>query len=888
VSPAEPAPNYPARWEADVVLADGGTVFVRPILASDGPAIVALHARLSEETVYLRFFSALPTLSPALLERFTHVDYVDRLALVALLGEEIVAVARYDRIPGGDEAEVAFVVDDAHQGRGLGTLLLEHLAAAAKEAGIRRFVAETLPHNQRMLHVFRDAGWRTERSFSEGVVRVVFPIEPTEESVHAMHERERRAAAASVARLLRPRTIAVVGASRRSGTIGNVLLRNLVTGGFTGPVYPVNPSARSVGAVRAYPSVVDVPDEVDLAVVAVPAGEVPRVIEDCAAKRVGGLVVVSAGFAEAGAEGARAEHQLVRTARRNGMRVIGPACMGVANTDPAISMNATIAPEALTAGRVSLMAQSGPLGLGILTEARRRGLGVATFVSAGNKADVSGNDLLQYWEDDRGTDVVLLYLESFGNPRTFARVARRVSRVKPVVAVKSGRGLARPPRQGAPAAQGGPTPVGHYPAPCRCQVRPPSPDAGVEALFHRTGVVRVDTLEQLFDVARGLVSQPLPAGRRVAVVGNVGGPVPLAVDTCEGAGLEVAPLTDATRQRLAESLGDPPASVANPVLLPGTAAARDWEAALSAVLTDQGVDAVLALFVPAVVDGGEGALLAGWKGELGAAALESARAVAGAVVAAAARQEGQPKPVLANFLTLPGLPASLGAGPEVIPAFPFPETAARVLARMADYAEWRARPIGHIPELDGLDRQTAQDLIASVLAQPAGTGEEGRECPGQQGVWLDGKSARALLASYGIATGPAPGQDGPAADEPGAEQPRAEELVTGVFQDQSLGNLVTLGAKAPGGPGQPVVRLLPVTDMDAAELVAAIPTLVVDPAPLQELLLRLGRLVEHHPEVAEVHLDPIRLAPDGVSVPRPCVRVAPWHPHPELALRRLR
>jgi acyl-CoA synthetase (NDP forming)/RimJ/RimL family protein N-acetyltransferase len=878
VSQPQLVPNYPAQWEADALLADGGTVFVRPILPTDAPAILALHARLSKETVYLRFFSALPTLSPTLLERFTHVDYVDRLAFVALLGEEIVAVARYDRIPGGDEAEVAFVVDDAHQGRGLGTLLLEHLAAAAKEAGIRRFVAETLPHNQRMLHVFRDAGWRTERSFSEGVVRVVFPIEPTEESVGAMHERERRAAAASVARLLRPRTIAVVGASRRPGTVGNVLLRNLVTSGFTGPVYPVNPSARSVGAVRAYPSVVDIPDEVDLAVLAVPADEVPRVIEGCASKRVGGLVVVSAGFAETGPQGAQAEHQLVRTARRNGMRVVGPACMGVANTDPAISMNATIAPEALTAGRVSLMAQSGPLGLAILTEARRRGLGVASFVSAGNKADVSGNDLLQYWEDDPGTDVVLLYLESFGNPRTFARVARRVSRVKPIVAVKSGRGLARPAGSGMAPLAGSRTAPATRSAPCRCQVRPPSPDAGVEALFHRTGVVRVDTLEQLFDVARGLVSQPLPAGRRVAVVGNVGGPVPLAVDTCEGAGLEVAPLTEDTTRRLAGASGGPLARVTNPVLLPGTAPARDWEATLSAVLADPGVDAVLALFVPAVVDGGEGAHLAGWKGEPGAAALESARAVAGAVVAATARQEGRPKPVLANFLTLPGLPASLGGGPEVIPAFPFPETAARVLSRMADYAEWRARPVGQVPELEGLDRQAAHDLTTSALAHPSEVGVEVEEWANQEGVWLDESAARALLASYGIATAPAEDQVGSGTGD----------LVAGVFQDQSLGSLATLAAKAAGPVGQPVVRLLPVTDMDAAELIAAMPFVHSDPASLQELLLRLGRLVEHHPEVAEVHLDPIRVGPAGAVVPQPCVRVAPWHPHPELALRRLR
>ncbi|MGH8997623.1 MAG: GNAT family N-acetyltransferase, partial [Acidimicrobiales bacterium] len=438
--PDVPAAAYPTRWEADAVLSDGGTVLIRPIRPSDGPAIVSLHGRLSPETVYLRFFAALPSLSPTLLERFTHVDYVDRLALVGLLRDEIVGVARYDRIPGSEEAEVAFVVDDAHQGRGLGTLLLEHLAGAAKEAGIRRFVADTLPHNRRMLGVFADAGWRARRSFAEGAVRVGFEIEPTEGSVAAMRERERRAAAASVARLLRPRSVAVIGAGRRAGSVGQVLFRNLLAGGFTGPVYPVNPAARSVASVRAYASVADIPDDVDLAVVTVPAPRVPGVVDACAAKRVGALVIVSAGFGETGPAGAESERQLVRTARRNGMRVVGPNCMGVANTTPEVSMNATLSPVPLVPGRVSLMAQSGPLGLAILEEARRRGLGVASFVSAGNKADVSGNDLLHYWEADPETEVVLLYLESFGNPRTFARVARRVSRVKPVIAVKAGRG----------------------------------------------------------------------------------------------------------------------------------------------------------------------------------------------------------------------------------------------------------------------------------------------------------------------------------------------------------------------------------------------------------------------------------------------------------------
>ena len=337
--------GYPPRWESDVVLSDGGTVHVRPIRPSDAGALVALHHRMSAESIYLRFFSPMPTLSPATVQRFVNVDYVDRLALVAELGEQIIAIARYDRlarpptatdtparwsdelaggIAGGASAEVAFIVDDAHQGRGIATILLEHLAAAAKDAGIARFVGDTLPENKRMLTVFRDAGFGIERAFADGVIRVAFDIEPTEASVAAMHEREHHAASRSIDRLLSPASVAVIGASRDPGAVGHRVLRNLLDGGFEGPVYPVHPSAHYVAGVRAYPSVLDVPDDIDLAVVVVPAPDVLGVVEQCARKRVEGLVVISGGFADGGEDGAVLERQLVATARRNGMRMIGP------------------------------------------------------------------------------------------------------------------------------------------------------------------------------------------------------------------------------------------------------------------------------------------------------------------------------------------------------------------------------------------------------------------------------------------------------------------------------------------------------------------------------------------------------------------------------------
>ena len=507
----------PAYWECDVVLADGGTVHVRPLGPEDGDRLVAFHAGLSDETVFLRFFSPKPTLSAGEVERFTHLDHHTRVALVAELGDRFVGVARYERERGTDSAEVTFVVSDEHQGRGIGTVLLEHLAATARERGITRFVAQTIAHNRHMLGVLRSAGFAERTRIEGGVVHVELLIEPTDRAWAAVEEREHRSEAASVARVLTPRSVAVIGASRNPDTVGHQVFRNLLAGGFAGPVYPVNPGAEHVASVKAYPTVLNIPGAVDLAVVAVPAAAVLEVVKQCAAKGVAGLVVLSAGFGEVGEVAAQAE--LRDLARRNSMRLVGPNCVGVVNT--AIGLDATFSPYAPAAGRIAMQSQSGALGIAILERSARIGLGVSSYVSVGNKADVSGNDLLQYWEDDPGTDVVLLYLESFDNPRKFARIARRVSRRKPIVAVKSGRSAA-----GVRAASS------HTAAMA-------SPDIAVDALFRQTGVIRVDTLEELFDMALVLGSQPLPGGNRVAIIGNSGGPGILATDACAGAGLEV-------------------------------------------------------------------------------------------------------------------------------------------------------------------------------------------------------------------------------------------------------------------------------------------------------------------------------------------------------------
>ena len=345
-------------------------------------------------------------------------------SLVAELSGKLIAVARYDRV-GPNEAEVAFTVRDDDQGRGLATMLLEHLAAMARPYGIAVFSADILPTNSKMLHVFRDAGWETEHSFQGGTIHVEFPIRASADVVAAIEAREHHAEAESVARLLNPRSIAVIGASRRSGTIGHEVFRNLLEYGFQGPVYPVNPTATSVAGVRAYPSVLDVPDEVDVAIVVVPAGDVSEVTTQCAEKRVRGLVIITAGFAETGAAGSEEQRAIVANARRNGMRIIGPNCLGVVNTAPDVQMNATFAPGTPVAGNVGFLSQSGGLGIELMARAGDLGIGISDFVAVGNKADVSGNDLLQHWERDPRTDVILLYLESFGNPRKFARLARR-------------------------------------------------------------------------------------------------------------------------------------------------------------------------------------------------------------------------------------------------------------------------------------------------------------------------------------------------------------------------------------------------------------------------------------------------------------------------------
>ena len=910
------------------MLADGGTVHIRPITPDDADRLREFYSRLSPETVYNRFFSMARTLPAREVERFTRVDHDERAAVVALLRDAIVGVCRYDRLPGSADAEVAVVVEDAHQGRGVGALLLEHLEAAARERGIERFVADVLPSNRRMLAVFRSAGFALSREMADGYVEVSFPIQETPASVGVVRAREHRAEARSVARLLAPKAVAVVGASREPGTAGHEVFRSLLTHGFAGPVYPVNPAAPHVLSVRAYADVRDVPDDVDLAVVAVPAASVADVVRACSEKRVRGLLVVSGGFADAGDEGRARLAEVVRLARDGGMRLLGPNALGVVNTDPAVSLHATYAAGTAPSGRVGVFSQSGALAGTVLAEATRRSLGLSSFVSIGDRADVSGNDLLQYWQEDSGTDVVLMHLQGFGNPRKFARIARAVGRSKPVVALKSGRGAG---------------------------------DAAVDALFGSAGVVRVDTLAQLFDTAQLLALQPLPAGRRVGIIGTSSALAALASDACAGAGLEVPELPAGLQAELRSLAGT--TSTGNPVDLGPLTRPDQLRTALRLVAGSGAVDAVLALVTPHVDAAGLAAALREVGQEGGLPLLASFLGVDGVPAGLAApgpphaapgspsapggpgalppqAAPGSPSaPGAPGALPVLGAPGPVAPGRGSVPSYASPESAALALSRAVSYAAWRSRPQGEVPALPHVDAEAAR---AAVLGQPL------------DGSWILPDVVARLLAAVGITVWPTTRTDSfdatlQAAQEHGwpvvlksaqarwrnradvgavqlgidgpdelrrawddlqrlvgggggggggdvLVQPMAPPGVSTVVRlvnDPALGPLVSLrlGGVAADLLADPVTRTLPLTDLDAAELVGGIRGAVLlegrDTSALEDVLSRVARLAEEVPDVAEAVFDPVLVGERGVTVLHAGVRLLPHEQDPERGPRRL-
>jgi len=888
----------------DVLLSDGSTARIRPIRPDDAQGVVALHSRLSPESIRLRFFAPHPLLSDTEIAFLVDHTTPDRLALVAERGDQLLAIAQYDRAPDEEDAEVAFLVDDAHQGIGLATILLEHLASVARGHGIRRFVAVTLPENRAMRDVLWHVGFTPRTTHKAGEVRVVLDISPSPAAAAAADERDRSSIVHSMARLLQPTAIAIVGAGRKPGGIGHEIVRNLVESGFQGPLYPVNPNARSVASIPCWPSVDALPAGVDLAVVAVPAVDVLEVVRACGRKAITGLVVVSAGFAETGPDGARVQRQVVRLAHSFGMRLIGPNCFGVINTDPQVSMNATFSADLPMRGTVGFASQSGGLGIAILGEAAHRGLGLSSFVSMGNKGDVSGNDLLTWWEQDKATDVILLYLESFGNPKKFNRIARRVGRTKPIVAVKAGRSNA-----GTRAASS------HTAAMA-------SSDQAVEALCRQTGVVRVDTIEELFDVSEVLAHQPLPGGRRVAIVSNAGGPGVLAADACVARGLEVPELSEGLKVALAGILAAG-AGVTNPIDLIASATADQYRQVLELLMASGEIDAVVVIFTPPLVTRAEDVAAAV------RAVVDSADGASPAI------------PIVASFLGSEAATAVMRAARRPIPCFMYPETAVRALAGAVHYGVWRASAPGHLPELEGADPNRARRLVAAAV-EPADIG------PGAATGWLTGDRALAVLEAYGIPTvrtvrvnaaGDAARAareigfpvalkaDGPGilhktehggvhlglasesavieafeimADSIGPEmlgavvQPMAPdgvETIAGFVRDPSFGALVLfgLGGTAAELLGDHVVRLAPLTDVDAREMVLGIrgaPLLTgyrgsepLDTDRIIDLVLRLGRLAEDLPELAEADCNPVIVSPLGPLVVDARIRVAPEIEH---------
>jgi acetyl coenzyme A synthetase (ADP forming)-like protein len=896
---------YPEEYEFDVALRDGGTVHLRPIRPDDAGRLVAFFEHLGPRSRYFRFFRLKERLEPVEVAYFTTVDYQKRMALIALQGDDLVAVGRYDQLeqePG--VAEVAFAVADDHQGRGVGTALLQLLTTYARTHQVESFRALVLAENAQMMRVFRNSGYSLKRTLEEGVYTVEFPVADTGDARAAAAEREQRAVAASLLPLFFPRSVAVIGASTTPGSIGNRLFTNLLREGFTGPLYPVNRTSHVVNSVRAYPSILDIADPVDLAFVVVPGDQVTGVVEECAKKGTRGVVVISAGFSEVGEAGEAREQELLEVVRRAGMRMVGPNCMGLLNTASASRLNGTFAPIYPPAGNVAMSSQSGALGIAILDYAARSGIGISQFVSVGNGADVDGTDLLLSWEEDPNTDVILLYMESFGNPRRFSRLARRIARRKPIVAVKSGRSTA-----GSRAA------TSHTGSLA-------GSDVAADALFAQAGVIRTRTIEEQFAVAGLLATQPVPMGRRVGIITNAGGPAILAADALEAGGLLVPELSSELR---AELVGELPqeASTRNPVDLIAGAGPAEYRRTLRKLLVSEEVDAVMLIYVPTTPEG----------------AAEVARAVQEVM-----DEYDGPISLLGVLMQTEGAGTLMRGSRRSMPTYLFPEAAALALSRAVQYGEWCRRDPGEVPLFDDFDLEAARQVVGEALVEM-----------GAGGGWLSPTQVASVLKAFGIDAvasetvqskeeavaaalrigGPvavkvvAPSAlhksdvGGVALDVEGSDEvqsafrrvwsavpdPRAvvvqemvhdgHEVLIGMTQDPSFGPLIGFGL------GGVLVELLedvtfrvhPLTNVDARVMVRSIKGARLltgyrnhppgDIEAVEQLLLRVSGLVSAITEVEEIDLNPVKVLPPGhgARVVDARIRVAPVAPGqvPELA-----
>ena len=894
---AEKVNIYPADWEFDSIVANGSVIHVRPIKNDDKDSLVAFHDQLSIESISLRFFSAKSKLSDREATHFTDVDYVDRMALVGIVNNELVAVSRYDKPPGSRSAEVAFIVRDDLQGIGIGTLLLEHLAAYARELGIEYFYADTLPRNRKMLDVFRSAGFSTSMTLEDGVVRVRFSLAPTKKSRYEMEQRERLSEIRSMEHLFKPKTVAVVGASRKTSSVGHTILRNLLDGDFAGTVFPVNPHADSVCGVHAYKSLCDIPVEIDLVVVVTPSETVQTVIDEAANAKAKVVLIVSAGFAETGR--AVLEANLIKHGRERGLRIVGPNCLGVINPSPEIRLNASFSPIPPPYGSVALVSQSGAVGIAVLDAASRFGLGISGFISIGNKADVSSNDVLYYLAEDPATKVIGMYLESFGNPRKFARIAKNISRNTPIVAVKAGRS-----HSGNRGAKSHTAAIA-------------TSDIVVDALFKQAGVIRVEDIEELVDVARILVTtEPISRGN-VALVGNSGGPLILGADACESNGLLVPEFSVETVERFKE-FAPAEAALFNPVDLTASASAEDIEKAIRVALEDESIDAVMVVVTP-LLD-----LVARRVREILTALFkESSKPILGILLAAGRREPTEER--------------------VISPVFSSPSRAAKALSRVLSYGQFKKKTEPTFLEFDDIDFDRAKDIISRVADNGGG--------------WLSQADTQNLLNAFGIDVvktfsvkeeaeledvsklikypavikvegkslihksdigGVALNINSPIelkdkysefkdhfqSDLAGViVQEMVEgslETIIGLVNDPLFGPLVMFGI---GGVTAELLndasfKFAPLSVEDAQDLADSLRgspllygyrgSIPVDIAATRSILMRVAKLGDEFNEIMELDLNPVILRPDGVFVVDARIRVEQLAPKHDPLLRRLR
>ncbi len=911
------------------LLTDGGTVEVRPARPQDFEAVRAMHAAMSPDNMYLRFFSMSPGAAEQEARRVCREPDSDHAALLAWQDGRLVGVGAYELAGKPGVAEVAFAVPDDMHGRGIASLLLEHLVWQARQRGLGAFTAETLAENSAMLRVFADAGLPAKRRIAGGTVELTFPLPGGDDDyrlgsyLEAVASRESRADVASLRPLLQPRSVAVVGASRRRATVGRAILHNIVTGGFTGPVYAVNPHAQAMEmeGVPCVASVDDLPGPVDLAVIAVPPPAVPEVAEQCGRHGVRGLIVISASRGAAGAE-------LLAVCRRYGMRLLGPSCFGVIM--PWIGLDATFTAGHPVRGVAGLMVQSGGVGIALLEQMSRLGIGVSSFASAGDKYDVSPTDLLTWWAQDEVTQLAVLYVESFGNPRKFAGTARRVAQRMPVLTVIGAR-----------------SPAGHRAASHTAAAA--TPLASQEAMFDLAGVIATRSLGELVDTAALLACQPLPAGNRVAIIANAGGAAALAADACADHGLQVVQLGAAT-QRALRALLPAAAVVTGPVDTCAVVTTEAFRACVEEVAADDGVDAVLAVAVPTAFSDLSAAVAeAVISKPLAVALLDRAESVRRLKRRPVAQPPSGPH---ADTGPAGGPPAAGPAAAVIdvaaaavtgVPCYADPDNAARALGHAVRYRAWRGRQRGTVPELDGLRAADARALVTGFLAgSPAGG-------------WLPQASAAELVSCYGIplvATMAAATEEEAAAaaaqlggrvvlkaeaeglvhrtDAGGVRVdlrtpqevaegyrtlaagfgPRLQRVLVqpmlaggvevhiGVVQEPVFGPLVVFGSgdAATEVPGDQVARLTPLTDADAEEMIHAVraaPLLAgdrgtppADTAALADALLRVSRLADDLPEVSELDLNPVIARPDGVWCVDVRVRISPAEPRDPF-LRRL-